>query len=226
VNRLIPVLLLFAGVQETPLDYAAFAKMPADLKGAAIADGKAVLTSDGWGFLVAPDDRANVELETSFRIVEPAKQFRFFGESWSVWPDLTYPDQGFEAAILVRSGKDSGYRVQFSHKLQEVALVKYPDGGFLRSVPCPLGLKQVHQVTVSARSSRISVRVDGQERLGYNDQLLLIPKGRLGVGASSGAKVEFGPVTVRELQPGPAEAPAPHEPDFRARAWLGGRPLI
>ena len=228
MNRLIPLLMLLLGaVQETrTADLAAFTPSPPEFKGASLANGKAVLTSDRWAFLVAPGEQTDAAIETSFTILEPAKQFRFFGESWSVWPDLSYPDQGFEAAILLRSTQESGYRVQFSHKLQEVALVKYPDGGFLRSVPCPLKLKEPHKVSVEARSTHLSVRVDGQERISYSDNLLSIPKGRLGVGASSGAKVEFGPLTLKELQPGPAEAPAPHAPDFKVRAWLGRRPWV
>src|SRR5581483_1863963 len=181
---------------------------------------------DRWGFLVSPDAYANVEIETSFTIREAAKRFQFFGETWSVWPDLTYPDQGFDAAVLVRSGKDRGYRVQFSSKLQEVALVKVPDGGYLRSVPCPLATGQPHRVAVEARSSRLTVRVDGRERLSCSDDLLAIPGGAVGIGASSGARVEFGPLSVRDLQPGPAEAPAPHQPDFKVRSWLGGRPWV
>ncbi|HVR83837.1 MAG TPA: hypothetical protein VMU54_05950, partial [Planctomycetota bacterium] len=227
MKHLIPVFLLWGSVQETrPLDFATWTAMPADFKKASVANGKAVLTSDRWGFLVAPEEHANVAIEASFTILEAARQFRFFGESWSVWPDLTYPDQGFEAAILLRSAKDSGYRIQFSNKLQEVALVKYPDGGFLRSVPCPLTLKEPHQVSVEARSNHLSVRVDGQERISYSDLLVSIPKGRLGVGASSGANVEFANLTLKELPPGPAEAAPPHVPDFRVRSWLGGRPWI
>jgi len=179
-----------------------------------------------WDALVTADEHSNVEFEATLTIQEPAKQFRFFGESWSVWPDLAWADQGFEAALLVRCGREAGYRVQLSHTLQEVALVKYPDGGYLRSVPCAIKLREPHTVTVLARSNRISVQVDGQEKISLSDGLLPIPKGRLGVGSSSGAKVTFGKLTVKTLAPGPAEAPALHAPDFRLRTWLGGRPWV
>ena len=43
--------------------------------------------------------------------------------------DLTYSDGGWDAGLLFRIGKESGYRVQLSHSLQQVALVKYPNGG-------------------------------------------------------------------------------------------------
>ena len=100
--------------------------------GGPLADGKATLTHDKWGSLVTPGDHGDVEIAATVTIQEPAKQFGFFGQRWSVWPDPTYGDGGFEAGLLLRAGKDSGYRVQLSHKYQDVALVKYPDGGYLR----------------------------------------------------------------------------------------------
>ncbi|HLF94480.1 MAG TPA: hypothetical protein VJB14_13540 [Planctomycetota bacterium] len=101
------LLLLLGAAQETrPLDLAALEKQPGK-------DG-------GWELLATADDHADVEVEAAFTIQEPAKQFRFFGQSWSVWPDLTWSDQGFEAALLLRSSKESAYRVQLSHRLQEV----------------------------------------------------------------------------------------------------------
>lgn len=220
------LLLALLGSSSQSLDLSTFEKFPADLKEARIADGKATLSHDQWGFLLVPGEQDNVEVEATFTLVEPAKQFGFFGQHWSVWPDLTYSDQGFEAGILIRGGKERGYRVQLSHSLQQVALVKYPDGGYLRSVPCALKLKQPHTVTVSARSTRISVRVDGQEKISFQDDLLSIPKGRLGVGASSAGRVTVEKVGVKPLTPGPAEAPPIHRPDFSVRAWLGGRPWI
>jgi hypothetical protein len=156
------VLSLIGARQE--LDLSTFEKWPADLKGATLADGKATLTHDKWGYLVTPGDHGDVEIEATFTIQEPAKQFGFFGQHWSVWPDLTYSDQGFEASILARAGKESGYRVQISHSLQQVALVKYPDGGYLRSVPCAVKLKAPHAIAVALRGGHLTVRVDGQRR--------------------------------------------------------------
>lgn len=217
-------LLLLGTTQDNP--FAAYEKWPAGLKGADISGGKAALTGERWNLLVAPGDHENVEIGTTVTIQEPAARFAFFGQSWSVWPDLTYSDQGFEAAILFRAGKDSGYRVQLSHSLQQVALVKYPNGGYVRSVACPVKLKQPHAITVSLRGAHIGVRVDGQERIAYQDALLSIPKGRIGVGASSGAKVVFEALAVKPLTAPPADAPPLHRPDFSARKWIGGRPWV
>jgi hypothetical protein len=218
------LLLLLGTTQDNP--FASYEKWPAELKGVTLADGKATLTHDKWGLLVAPGDHDNVEVSTTLTIQEPAKQFGFFGQHWSVWPDLTYSDGGFDAAILLRAGKDSGYRVQLSLSLQQVALVKYPNGGYLRSVACPVKLKQPHAITVTFQGTHIGVRVDGQERIAYQDTLLSIPKGRIGVGASSGAKVVFDPVAVKPLTPPPADAPPIHQPNFSVRKWIGGRPWV
>jgi hypothetical protein len=215
------VILLLLALQDPFAGYE-----PRDLKSSAVADGRATLVADKWGFLLAPGEHADLALEASFTIDEPAKQFRYFGEHWSVWPDLSYGDQGWEAALLLRAGADSGYRVQVSHRLQEVALVKYPQGGYLRSVPCPINLKEPHAVAVTVQANRISVRIDGTERISFVDSIQPLAKGRFGIGASSGAKVGFAAPSLRAL---PAAAPSPaakHVPDFSVRKWLGGRPWI
>jgi hypothetical protein len=220
------VLLPLLGTQDLlPLDLSALEKF-GELKSAEIAGAKATLNADKWGFLITKTEHENIEVEATFTIQEPAKQFGFFGQHWSVWPDLTYPDQGFEIGLLVRAGKESGYRVQLSHSLQQVALVKYRDGGYVRSVPCAVKLKEPHKVTVSVQGSRITVKVDGQAKLSYQDNLLTLKKGRTGVGTSSNAKVVVEKVTGRLLQPGPAEAPAPHAPNFSVRTWVGGKPWV
>jgi hypothetical protein len=220
------VLLALLGAQDPQiLDLAALEKS-GELKSAEIAGGKATLSGDKWGFLRTTADFDNVELDATLCIQEPAKQFGFFGQHWSVWPDLTYPDQGFDAAILLRADKDSGYRVQFSSSLQQVALVKYRQGGYLRSVPCAIKLKEAQKVSIALQSNRIVVRVDGAEKISYQDTLLALSKGRLGIGASSGAKVSFEKLTLRPLPPGPAEAPPPHVPSFSVRPWIGGKPWV
>jgi hypothetical protein len=197
-----------------------------ELKLAEIAPGKATLSGDKWGYLSTPGDFDNVEVETTLTIQEPAKQFWYFGHSWSVWPGTTYIDQGFEAAILLRADQDYDYRVLLSSSLQQVALVKFRNGGYLRSVACAVKLREAQRISVSVQSTRISVRVDGQEKISYQDNLLSLAKGKLGVGVSSGAKVTFEKLTVKPLPPGPAEAPAPHVPNFSLRKWIGGRPWV
>ena len=130
------ILLSLLGAQDPePLDLSALEKF-GELKSTEIAGGRATLNADKWGFLVTKTEHENIEFEATFTIQEPAKQFAFFGQHWSVWPDLTYSDGGFDAGLLLRGSKDRGYRVQLSSSLQQVALVKVPDGGYLRSAAC------------------------------------------------------------------------------------------
>ena len=109
--------------------------LPEAFKGFSVAKGKALLTSDKWSYLVAPDESSNNEVSATLTINDAAKQFGFFGSSWSAWPDASFGDGGFEAALLLRGNNTSGYRVQLSHKYQVLALVKFPEGGYLIVVP-------------------------------------------------------------------------------------------
>jgi hypothetical protein len=200
--------------------------LPADWKGATVADEAATMTADKWSFLLSPDDSTAVQCEATITIDQPAKQFGFFGSSWSVWPDRSVPDGGFDAAVMVRAGNGSGYRVQWSHKYQEVALVKVPEGGYVQSVSCPMKLGEPQHVRVSVAGSTIEVDVDGQPRIRYTDRLLPLEKGRVGIGVSSNAKVRFEDVALTKLADQPLAAAAPHTPKFSMRTWIGGRPWV
>lgn len=199
----------------------------ADWKGAATADGKVTMTADKWSFLIAPDEQVHVELSANITIAEAAKQFQFFGNGWSAWPPADWGDQGFEAALLVRGSKDSGFRVQLSHKQQTVALVKYPDGGYLRVVPCDLKVNQPHAVSVMAQGDVIVVRVDGRERIRYRDTFLPLTAGGIGIGTSSAARVVFDQVVVKPLPNVPTmNFDRPHVASFSVRKWLGERQWV
>lgn len=213
--------------QGKPADLAAWSKEPAAFAGATVADGKATLAGDKWSFLLAPDEQADGELAATVTILEPAKQFQFFGQSWSAWPDPAWGDGGFEAGLLVRSAKGRGYRVQLSHRYQEVALVKYPAGGYVRSVPCEVKLRQPQRVAVKLKGNQLSVEIDGKTKIEYQDDLLPLDKGKPGVGVSSGAKVVFENVILSSLPASPqVPAKGKHTPNFQARKWLGGRQWV
>jgi hypothetical protein len=210
-----------------PVDLAAWARQPSEFQGATVASGSATLASDRWAYLLSPDEYEGVQIEAVVTLREPAKQFQFFGESWSVWPDPTYGDQGYEAALLLRAGKEHGYRVQWSHRYQDLALVKYPDGGYLRAVPCAVKLNEAQRISVSLEGAQIVVRVDGQEKIRCRDEIRPLLRGRVGIGASSGAKVAFESVSLRPLSPAPGAAPgAGHTPGFAVRKWIGGRQWV
>ncbi len=233
-----------AAADAAPADLAKWQVTPESYVGATIESGCATLEAgkrnapDGkqpvrWDFLVNPTEQENVTVAATVTIKQPAKDFCFFGEGWSVWPDLLYADQGFEAGILIRAGqretapRDLGYRVELSHKYQNVALVKYPDGGYLRVVPCVVKLNAPHRIEVAAQGPEIVVRVDGAEKIRFIDTIGPLVKGSVGIGTSSGAKVVFDDVQVGvpvASQPSdPAANSRPHTTRLALREWLGGR---
>ncbi|MCE9606565.1 MAG: LamG domain-containing protein [Planctomycetia bacterium] len=172
-------------------------------------------------------DKWTTELSATVTLLEAAKQFSFFGSSWSAWPSAEFADQGYEAAVLIRAAEQSGYRVQLSHKYQDVALVKYPEGGYVQVAPCAIELKKPYVIVVSARGSEIVVSVDGQEKIRYRDTFLPLTTGRVGIGVSSGARVAFEKVELKTAPPESttvAMKPAPRK--FALRTWLGGRPWV
>lgn len=200
--------------------------VPADWKGVSVTEGSAKLSGEKWSYLFSPNEQANAEVSASLTITEAAKQFRFFGESWSVWPDATFGDGGFEAALLLRARDKSGYRIQLSHKYQMLALVKWPEGGFVRVVPCAVKLKEAHKVLARAQGSQVTVSVDGEEKIRWRDEFLPLEKGYVGLGVSSGAKVDFTEVSIKTTDSGKAQPAAAHKPQFSVRPFLGGRPWV
>src|SRR5262245_6939087 len=84
--------------QVSAAEISSWTPTPADWKGATVADGKATLSAEKWSFLRSPTEHSHAELTATVVLAEPAKQFRFFGEGWSAWPDPTFGDGGFEAA--------------------------------------------------------------------------------------------------------------------------------
>jgi uncharacterized RmlC-like cupin family protein len=199
---------------------------PADAKPPTVTDASATLTGDQWSSLRAPKEFADVRLAATVTIIEPAKSTRFFGQGWSAWPDATFSDGGFDAGLLFRAGTNSGFRVQLSHKYQVVALVKWPEGGYVRVVPCVVKLNQPHKLAVSAQGSRISVRVDDADQIVWDDVFLPLASGAAGIAVHDRAKATFADVLV---EPAPSIArppPGPHTPDFSVRPFLGGRLFV
>src|SRR5215210_3911876 len=115
-------------------DLASWHARPPDAPAPKVERGNAMFQggSGSWTFLAGGEQYENIEAGAVVTLVKPATQFDFFGSSWSAWPPRDLGgDRGYEAAILLRAtgktGDDgSGYRVQLSHKYQDIALVKYP----------------------------------------------------------------------------------------------------
>jgi hypothetical protein len=210
------------GGRGCPARLADWRREPPGWAGAAVRDAAASLTADRWSYLVAPGRTGDVELTATLTVREPGRLKSFFGESWSVWPDKTFGDQGWDTGLLLRAGEASGYRVQVSASRGEVGLVKFPAGGYVRSVPLGVGKDHPLTLTARARANRVTVLADGKELFSFVDADPL-PAGAAGVGACSGAKVEVSRVTVAALPPAAASPVPAHAPSFSARRWLGGR---
>jgi hypothetical protein len=164
-------------------------------------------------------------------ITRLATDFHWFGQSWSVWPDLTYGDGGFEAGfgVAVDAKNPAGYRVQLSHKYQCVALVRYPLGGYVRVVPCKIEKDKPLALSVTRGGREVRVSVEGKEVIRYLDPLPLLPAGQVGLMTSSRGAARFTGVECRALPPVDEKSqPAPdataHKPSFSVRKWLGDRP--
>lgn len=202
------------------------AAFPAGYQAASITNGRVTVTSDKWAGLVTPDDHEHLLWSTTAFIEEPAKQFGFFGSSWSVWPDPLYGDGGFEIGLLLRGGKSSGYRVQLSHHYQQVALVRYPEGGYICCVPCDVKLKTPIAIIARVTGNEVFVTVNGQEKIHYVDPLDALLAGRAGLLTSSQAKVTYSDILLRRIPAKKPEAVPTHDPNFSVRTWLGGRSWV
>lgn len=199
---------------------------PVDWKGASITGGTATLTGDKWASLHAPKEITEVHVSATVTISEPAKTSRFFGQGWSAWPDATFSDGGFDAGLLLCARTNSGYRVQLSHKYQVVALVKWPEGGYVRVVPCVVKLNTPYKLAASAQSSRVSVRVDGADKIVWDDVFLPLEAGAAGIAIHDGAKASFTDVVVEQAPAITRPPPRPHSPNFSVRPFLGGRQFV
>lgn len=229
VRLIVALLVLFTPVAhlhaEPPVRFVEWNRTPPEWKGATLADDTATLTAQTWAYLTSGVGSVDVEVSATITVREPGKLKSYFGEFWSVWPDKTVDDQGWDAGILLRAGEAAGYRIQVSASLGELALVKFPAGGYVRSVP--LAIKKDTPLVLMARvhANRVTVLADGREVLSFLDAEPL-PAGKVGIGANSGAKVEFAKVAVNPLASAKPEAVPAHAPNFRARKWLGGRQWV
>jgi hypothetical protein len=215
---------------------------PDHFSGHEVLQAKATLSSGNWSmpqanpgqwaFLVSPNDAKAPVLEATLQIEKPASQFGFFGQSWSVWPDPTFGDGGFDAAALLSDGEKQGYRIQVSHKYGSVALVKFPSGGYLRSVPCDIPVGKPIRLSATKLGTELIVLVDGEEKIRYTDHAEHLNVRTIGVGVSSLSTVQFTDVKVTSNQDQARTATTnatwwqSHQPDFRVVQWLGDRPWL
>jgi len=203
--------------------------LPLSWKPVAVSPAAVTLHHGPWAYLVAPGESSHVDVSTTVTIDDAATEFGFFGSSWSAWPDPTFGDRGFEAGLLLRADENGsrGYRVQISHRYQQVALVRFPDGGFLRSVPCDVNIHQPIKLRAKVAGGILRVSVNDKELIHYVDRLEpMISSGRMGLGVSSGAKVTFTDTKIATIQGESNPTPQPHQIQLSARPWLGGRTWV
>ena len=221
------------GDDAKPVDLASWTKSPgkADANGFAVeVEGTAATlkNSGEWSYLRSADNLGSDSFEATITIEKPATQFGFFGQSWSVWPDHSFGDRGFEASLLLArrdaDQRPSGRRVQLSHKYQCLALVDFPQRGYVQVVPCPIELSKPIKVEVFTHLDEITVTVDGQPKLfsKWNSDGVAW----FGLGSSSGATVKFADVMMRKCDGCATAPPVPHEVKLAVRTWLGGRKWI
>ncbi|HND53446.1 MAG TPA: hypothetical protein PLV92_13645, partial [Pirellulaceae bacterium] len=199
--------------------------------------GRASWASDRWSYLLAPGEAsASTQLGATVTIDEPSKRQDFFGSSWSAWPDPTFGDGGFDAGLLLKAtivdGRAvSGYRIQISHKYQTVALVKFPDGGYVRAVACKIPVKQPIRISAETSGREVVVAVNGAELFRWRDEFLPLAAGRSGVGVGPGARATWEQVEHRPLAaPTNSAGEAPMSPrktsrslQLSSRKFLGDR---
>ena len=190
-----------------------------------MASGITTFSSDTWSFLMAPNEEQNLELQCKLLVREVGRKSNYFGEFWSVWPDKSFGDQGWDAAFILRSGKESGYRVQVSANLKEIALVKFPAGGYLRSVPAPIQVGKPFLLSVQVTGNLFKVLVEDKVLFTFTDADPL-PRGRFGFGGNSGSKIDFSEISFKKLAGGKIIPQSAHQPNFSSRKWLGGRQWI
>jgi hypothetical protein len=197
----ISLAFLWSTVVPATEDFTQWQPLPATWQAsAAAAESVTLHHGGGWAYLVAPGEHLHVDVSAQVTIDSAASQFSFFGSSWSAWPDSTFSDQGFEAGLLLRTDEKGshGYRVQVSHKYQQVALVRFPDGGYLASVQCEVKLHAPIKLRAKIAGNVLRVSVDDKEVIHYVDRLEpAITTGRVAIGVSSNAKVSIAHCTIQ-----------------------------
>ena len=68
-----------------------------------------------------------------------------------------------------------------SQQYEGVALVKWPEGGCVQDVSCPVKLKEPHKIRASAQGSHITVSVDGTAKISWDDTFLPLATGAAGI---------------------------------------------
>jgi hypothetical protein len=226
---LVMVLSLLLSRVSLAADFTKWSTQPSGSKPNAVDQQSITLTGANWVYAISPQQYENCEVAASVTISKAASQFEFFGSSWSAWPDPKFEDRGYEASMLLRGSADgsSGYRVQVSCKYQEVTLVRFPEGGYLRSIPWAIPQNKPLKLVASCAGNVIRVAIDGKEAIHYVDHNEIgLVGGHIGLGVSSGSEVTFGELSITSVDNVTIPKAEAYIPKFTSRKWLGGRTFV
>jgi len=180
--------------------------------------------AQAWSYLLSSDALGrDVSLSVNARIERPAaiswdrnegtSPFNYFGRE---------ENGGYDFGVLVRfEGPDRYYRVQVSHRWQEIVLWK-STGGNLRVVPARVPAGRTIELEVQVAGNAIAVLLDGEPMISYTDTHDPILAGQCGVGVHE-SEVAFERICLQGLAkvPPAGEGPAGHVPEFHVRDWHG-----
>jgi len=175
-----------------------------------------------WSYLLSRDrTQSNMRLCVEARIERPAALS--WGRDEGTSPYNYYGGEesgGYDLAAIVRfAGPGQYYRVQLSHRWQEVILWK-STGGVLCVVPATIPAGRTIKLQVEAAGNAISVRLNGKEVISYTDTHDPILSGRYGVGVHE-SKAVFSRIAVEPASAAVERTPTVHIPHFEVKEWHG-----
>jgi hypothetical protein len=219
MTSLVAIALLALSSLQEP-DWKTWERRPREFAGASFDGGKLTLGANAWSSLVSPAVYEDFEATLTFSILEAAKNTSYLTlKDWGVWTDFGASDEGYELGVLLRDGPEGGYRVQVSAKLQEIALLSYPKGSFLRVAPGKIPVNTPHEIRVSVQGNHVIVKLDGEEKIDYVEECVPRGKGAFGLGCSSGGKVAVERLRLAALPKRAPEKAPPHTARLAAREW-------
>ncbi len=176
-------------------------------------------TADGsWTYaLSAQDPGADCDVTATVKLVQPADRrdglelgsFAYFHNL----RDLG----GYEAALLVRyQSPEQHYRIQVSSLWQELVVWK-PSGGVVQVVPYDFKPGETYRLRVLCSGPQLTVGVNGQRLLTWQDTCNPVLNGKLGLARKEGESY-FTEVKA-ETVPASEIHSSPHRADFREQTW-------
>ncbi len=184
----------------------------------ATADGYGGPATGEWTYaLAAQDPGANCDVTATLKLVQPAdrRDGMELGR-FAVFNNLKDLG-GYEAALLVRyQDPEHCYRLQVSTLWQELVIWK-PSGGVVQVVPYGFKVGETYRLRVQCTGPELSVAVNDQRLLTWQDTCHPLTTGKLGLARKEGES--YFTAVKSEGLPAKSVAPSVHKPDFREQTW-------